>query len=86
MSQTTKRRLEITIETCERTTIRLRNGRPERRYCPTCDCEVGVFQPSEAAVAFGVKEQFLAGLFASDQIHRITSGAVCGNSLAAYFK
>lgn len=85
MSETRKRRLEITIETRQLTIIRKR-GEADFVYCQNCQTNVRTLSPARAALIFRVDLQEIERLFQAGQIHAASESALCGDSLAGYFK
>jgi hypothetical protein len=85
MSGRKKDRTQITVETHEVTTVRMRNGWPGLRYCSVCGQGVCGLSRTQAAAIFEVGEHLLGELFDSKQIHEIEDAAICGNSLSKYF-
>jgi hypothetical protein len=83
---TKKRRTEITIETHNLTIIRLSNMKSNSVYCGNCGAHTAVFAEQQAALIFCVEPHELERLASSEQIHRASEFALCGNSLADYFK
>lgn len=86
MSESKKRRMEITIETHSLTIIRAVNGKLNSAFCEKCRVDVNVLSPAAAALIFRVSADFLETIFRSDRIHNVGENALCGDSLAGYFK
>jgi hypothetical protein len=55
-------------------------------YCGSCDAPTAAFAEQQAALIFRVEPRELERLALSKQIHRTSEFALCGNSLADYFK
>jgi hypothetical protein len=68
------------------TIIKLRGGKTGEVFCKNCERDVRIFSPAQAILIFRVGAEFLETLTRSNQIHLVAEGAVCGNSLADYFK
>lgn len=86
MKKSVKKRTEITIETHQLTIIRIREGRNDLVFCKGCGLNVRSFTHDQAALIFRVKEEILDALMRANQVHTINGEAVCGASLADYFK
>jgi hypothetical protein len=64
----------------------MRNGKPGFVYCRHCRADVSSFRHAHAALIFRVEPWELERLFQSNRIHYADDSALCGNSLAEYFK
>lgn len=86
MSESKKRRTEITIETHSITIIRTRNNdKSGFVYCRNCKTNVASFRQSHAALIFRVDPSELVRLFQINLIHAADNDALCGSSLATHF-
>ena len=86
MSESYKRRTEITVETHSLTIIKMRNGKADFCFCQRCGENVSVFAPAHAAFIFRVQVRCLEKLSESNEIHLVNEDALCGNSLVNYYK
>jgi len=86
MTETNKRRTEITIETHSLTIIRIRGGKTNMAFCENCRRNAQFFTPAQAVLIFRVNAEFLDELLRSSEIHAVGKNAVCAASLAGYFK
>ncbi len=80
------RRTEITIETHSLTIIRTRNAKADFVYCRNCQTKTATFAQTQAALIFRVEPREIEHLFQTNQIHSADDSALCGNSLAEFFK
>ena len=78
--------MEITIQTHSFTIIRMRGTKEDFGYCQNCQTKVPSFYPPHASLIFGVNELELRQLCQNSHIHFALPEALCGNSLAEYFK
>lgn len=81
-----KRRTEITIETYSLTIIRTRGAKSDFVQCRNCRTKVAVFPLAQAALIFRVEAIELERLYQIDLIHFADADALCGKSLAEFFK
>ncbi len=86
MNKPGRRRTEITIETHSLTIIRTRGAKSDFIYCQNCRTKAAVFSQPHASLIFGVDSGELERLFQNSQIHFASADALCGNSLAEFFK
>ncbi|MCY7345324.1 MAG: hypothetical protein LH614_03815 [Pyrinomonadaceae bacterium] len=86
MKQTHIRRTEITIETRSLTIIRSRNVKSGCVRCQNCQTLTAAFTPAHAVLIFRVDAAEIKRLFQINQIHFADDSALCGKSLADYFK
>lgn len=86
MNKPSGRRTEITIETRSLTIIRTRRTKPNFVRCRNCRTRTATFTRTETAAIFKVDVSEIERLFQTNQIHFADDAALCGNSLAAYFK
>ncbi len=82
-----KRKTEITIETHSLMIIRTRGGTSAKSiYCQICQAQTAAFAFAQAVLIFRAALPEIERLFLTDQIHFADDAAICGNSLADYFK
>lgn len=87
MTNQHRRRTEITIETHSLTIIKMRsNARKEIVICPHCRTKTLTFAEAHAALIFRVEAREIEHLSQINQIHFADDSALCGNSLADFFK
>ena len=87
MDETKIRRTEITIETHSLTIIRMSSSsRTNFVYCRNCQTKTAVFGQKQAALIFRVGATEIERLLQTNEIHTNADSALCGNSLAGYFK
>ena len=87
MTNQYKRRTEITIETQSLTIIKMRsNARKEIVICQNCRTKTLIFATVHAALIFRVEAREIERLSQINQIHFAGDSALCGNSLADFFK
>jgi hypothetical protein len=86
MTNKTRHTRQITIETHSLTIIRTRNVKASFVYCQNCRTKVATFAHTQAALIFRVDLRELERLFQINQIHFADDAALCGNSLANFFK
>lgn len=84
MFKTTRRRTEITIETREIKTIRIRSV-GGASYCGHCDEETNAYPPEQVAIFLQITLDEVAASTTSGHIHLIDNnarpGEICGRSL-----
>ncbi|CAN5212062.1 hypothetical protein BH10ACI1_BH10ACI1_23220 [soil metagenome] len=87
MTNQYRRRTEITIETHSLTIIRMRsNARKQFVICQNCRTKTATFAEAHAALIFRVEPREIERLLQINQIHFADDSALCGNSLADFFK
>lgn len=86
MNETKRRRTQITIETHSLTIIKIRCAKSDLIYCPDCRINVAIFSPPHASLIFRVDGDDLECLCQNNQIHYAAREALCGNSLAVFFR
>lgn len=87
MNETKTRRTEIMIETHSLTIIKMSQRTPTNFvYCRNCQMKTAFFGASAATLIFRVTTAEIERLLQTGQIHTNEGSALCGNSLAEYFK
>ncbi len=86
MNKPGRRRTEITVETHSLTIIRTRGAKSDFVYCRNCRTKAAVFSRSHASLIFRVDSSELERLCQNSQIHYASADALCGDSLAGFFK
>ncbi len=86
MTESKKRRIEITIETRSVTIIRTGSSKTDLVNCRHCGMAVPVFTDANASLVFRIDTGTLALITGNGQVHPADDDHLCGNSLAAYFK
>lgn len=87
MTNQHRRRTEITIETHSLTIIKMRsNARKELVICRNCQTKTTTFAEAHATLIFRVEAREINRLLQINQIHFADDSALCGNSLANFFK
>ena len=84
MTNTQRRRTEITIETRKITIVRTSVRRSDMIDCIHCGSHVPTMSEVHAAMVLGLDVGEMAGIAREGGIHRAGNGSLCGSSLAAY--
>jgi hypothetical protein len=86
MDRSKRQKTEITIETHSVSIIRMQRGKLTSVFCERCCRDVRIFTLANAALIFHANVGFLETLLHGNQIHDLGEKAICGNTLAEYFK
>ncbi len=84
MIENKRQRIEISVETHEIKTIRIRGGAANSAYCPRCQAETSVFSSEQIAALLKISDSEVCRDIETGKFHLIESeGAafICGGSM-----